>query len=157
MFRRLPLLIALTAGVVGFAGAVSAAVGPLTLVSTTNPFAACSTSDPGTNYVNAEVEPFVAVDPADANHMIGVYQQDRWTTGGAHGLVAAVTHDGGASWTPSWAHFSFCSGGTDANGGDFERASDPWVTFAPNGDAYQSTLMERARDAGSRLLGLLVP
>ena len=84
MFRRLPLLIALAAGVVGFAGAVSAAVGPLTLVSATNPFAACSTSDPGTNYVNAEVEPFVAVDPTDANHMIGVYQQDRWTTGGAH-------------------------------------------------------------------------
>src|SRR5712691_4062876 len=107
MFRRLPLLSALTAGVVGFAGAVSAAVGPLTLVSATNPFAACSTSDPGTNYVNAEVEPFVA-----------------------------VTHDGGASWTPSWAHFSFCSGGTAANGGDFQRASDPWVTFAPNGDAY---------------------
>src|SRR5947207_3411025 len=31
MFRRLPLLIALTAGVIGFAGGISAAVGPLTL------------------------------------------------------------------------------------------------------------------------------
>ena len=152
MFRRLPLLIALTAGVIGFAGAVSAAVGPLTLVSATNPFAACSTSDPGTNYVNAEVEPFVAVDPTDANHMIGVYQQDRWTSGGAHGLVAAITHDGGASWTPSWAHFSFCSGGTAANGGDFERASDPWVTFAPNGDAYQSALTLNGSDNSTGVL-----
>src|SRR5439155_1365984 len=29
-----------------------------------------------------------------------------------------------------------CAGGTDANGGNYQRASDPWITFAPNGDAY---------------------
>lgn len=27
-----------------------------------------------------------------------------------------------------------------ANGGDYERASDPWVSFSPNGDAYQISL-----------------
>src|SRR5215208_6801295 len=50
--------------------------------------------------------------------------------GGAHGLVAATSFNGGASWTRSFAHFSICAGGTVANGGDFQRASDPWVTFS---------------------------
>jgi hypothetical protein len=30
--------------------------------------------------------------------------------------------------------------GTVANGGDFDRATDGWVTFAPNGDVYQISL-----------------
>jgi hypothetical protein len=51
-----------------------------------------------------------------------------------------VTHDGGATWSTSFPHFSTCAGGTPANGGDYERPSDPWVSFAPNGDAYQSSL-----------------
>jgi hypothetical protein len=67
-------------------------------------------------------------------------QQDRWSNGGAHGLVAGITHNGGTTWTETFAHFSECAGGTAANGGDFERSSDPWVTFAPNGDAYQFVL-----------------
>jgi len=87
------------------------------------------------------VEPWIDVNPLNASNMIGVFQQDRWDDGGAHGLVAAVTHDGGASWTRSWAHFSLCSGGTAANGGDYDRASEPWVSFAPNGDAYQLALL----------------
>jgi hypothetical protein len=121
MFRRLFLLIAVTAGVVGFAGIVSGAVGPLTLASGPSPFATCTIGGPGTVNVNAEVEPFLAVDPTDASHVIAVFQQDRWDNGGAHGLVAAVTQSGGASWTSTWAHFSLCSGGTVANGGDFGR------------------------------------
>jgi hypothetical protein len=102
--------------------------------------------------VNAEVEPVLAVDPTDARHMIGVFQQDRWDNGGAHGLVAAVTHSAGASWTSTSAHFSLCSGGTVGNGGDFERATDPWVTFAPNGDAYQIALTLNGSDAATGVL-----
>src|SRR5205823_4693805 len=37
-----------------------------------------------------------------------------------------------------------CSGGPAANGGDDGRASDPWVTFAPNGDVYQISLSASA-------------
>jgi hypothetical protein len=105
-----------------------------------SPFASCDISGfliPGeTNYVNTELEPWVAVNPTDSSNIIGVYQQDRYTFGGARGLAAAVTHDGGATWSSTYPHFSSCAGGTAANGGDFQRASDPWVTFAPNGDAY---------------------
>jgi hypothetical protein len=86
----------------------------------------------------------VAVNPTNAQNIVAVYQQDRWSNGGARGLVTAVSHDGGATWSRTWAHFSFCSGGTPANGGDFDRASDPWVTFAPNGDAYQISLSASA-------------
>jgi hypothetical protein len=157
MFRRLFLLIAVTAGVVGFAGIVSGAVGPLTLASGPSPFATCTIGGPGTVNVNAEVEPFLAVDPTDASHVIAVFQQDRWDNGGAHGLVAAVTQSGGASWTSTWAHFSLCSGGTVANGGDFERASDPWVTFAPNGDAYQSALTLNGSDSATGVLVSKLP
>jgi hypothetical protein len=105
-----------------------------------SPFASCDISGfliPGeTNYVNTELEPWIAVNPTNSANMIGVYQQDRYTFGGARGLAAAVTHDGGLTWSSTHPPFSICAGGTTANGGDFQRASDPWVTFAPNGDAY---------------------
>jgi hypothetical protein len=67
--------------------------------------------------------------------------------------VTAYSFDGGATWGFSFAHFSTCSGGTPANGGDFDRASDPWVTFAPNGDAYQISL---SASADLRTSGILV-
>ena len=118
--------------------------GPLVLASGPSPFAGCTIGGPGTVYVNSEVEPWIAVNPTNANNIVAVYQQDRWNNGGARGLVTAVSHDGGSTWSRTWAHFSFCSGGTVANGGDFDRASDPWVTFAPNGDAYQISLSASA-------------
>ncbi|MGE5262973.1 MAG: exo-alpha-sialidase, partial [Acidobacteriota bacterium] len=122
------------------AGAFS--VAPLTLISGPSPFASCTIGAflDGVNYVNAEVEPWVEVNPTNSNNIIAVWQQDRWSNGGAHGLVAGVSHNGGATWSRTFAHFSSCAGGTPANGGDFERSSDPWVTFAPNGDAYQISL-----------------
>ncbi len=80
---------------------------------------------------NAEVEPAIAADPSDPKHLIGVWQQDRWSNGGANGLVAATTFDGGHTWTLGAAKFTRCSGGT------FDRASDPWVSIGPDGVAYQ--------------------
>lgn len=113
-------------------------------VSGPSPFASCPFGGPGTNYVNAEVEPQVAINPIHPNNIVGVWQQDRWKNGGAHGLVAAVSHNGGRTWTNTFAHFSSCSGGTEANGGNYDRASDPWVSFAPNGAVYQISLSTRA-------------
>jgi hypothetical protein len=94
----------------------------------------------GTVYINTEVEPFIAVNPTNPNHFIGAWQQDRWSGSGARGLMTAFTFDGGGTWTRTTAPMSRCSGGTSANGGNFERATDPWVTFAPDGTAYQSAL-----------------
>jgi hypothetical protein len=94
----------------------------------------------GTLYQNAEVEPMLAVDPTNASNLIGVWQQDRWSNGGSHGLMTGYSSDGGRTWKRTAAAFSRCAGGNAGNGGDYERASDPWVTFAPDGAAYQVSL-----------------
>ena len=113
--------------VVSVAAAGSYTAGPLSLASGPSPFAGCTTggNPTSTNYANTEVEPFVAVNPTNPNNVVAVFQQDRWSDGGAHGLVAAVSPQRRRDLERTWAHFSLCSGGTVANGGDFDRASDP--------------------------------
>ena len=116
---------------------------PAVTVSTVwglSPFDATCGGAGGTAFVNAEVEPHVAIDPRDPNHLVGVWQQDRWSNGSARGLLTGVSFDGGATWTAHQAPFSHCTGGNAANGGDFLRATDPWVTFAPDGTVYQAAL-----------------
>lgn len=98
----------------------------------------------GTSYLNAEVEPWLDVDPtsagdADGPDFIGVYQQDRYSTGGARGLGTSLSSDGGKTYTPLPAaqlpKFSQCAGNPL-----YERASDPWVSYGPDGDAYEISL-----------------
>ena len=147
LFRLLgpPGLVAgLSAASVVVASASFFVITPPIDLSLPSPFADCTVGGPGTNYPNSEVEPWVAVNPTNPNTIVAVFQQDRWSNGGAHGLVAKTSHNGGASWSTSWAHFSTCSGGTAANGGDYDRASDPWVTIAPNGDVFQISLSASA-------------
>src|SRR5688572_3096897 len=111
-------------------------------VSGDTPFAANCTGGAlgGTEYRNAEVEPYVAVNPANPANIVAVWQQDRWSTGLSNGVVGVVSLDGGATWATTTAPFTRCGGGSSANGGDYERATDPWVTFAPNGNAFQMAL-----------------
>jgi hypothetical protein len=92
----------------------------------------------GTLYTGAEVEPHIA--SFGSNNLIGVWQQDRWSDGGARGLRTGYSFDGGLTWSLSQAPFTRCSGGNAGNGGDYARASDPWVAIDPNGTAYQSAI-----------------
>lgn len=94
----------------------------------------------GTLYPNAEVEPFVAANPHNPFNLVGVWQQDRWSDGGAQGLGTAYTFDGGIHWHRVFQPYTRCAGGTPANGGDYERGSDPWVSFSPNGVVHQMVL-----------------
>jgi hypothetical protein len=94
----------------------------------------------GKLYKAAEVEPFVASNPLDPLNLVGVWQQDRWSNGGAQGQGTAYSFDGGITWTRMYLPFTRCAGGNAANGGDFERASDPWVSFSPNGVVHQIAL-----------------
>ena len=91
----------------------------------------------GTVYPGSEVEPQLASDPRDASHLIGVWQQDRWSDGGARGLRTGYSFDNGLTWSVTQAPFTRCSGGNAQNGGDYPRASDPWVSIGPDGIAYQ--------------------
>jgi hypothetical protein len=101
----------------------------------------CSgTPDTGTLYPNAEVEPFVAVNPRFPLNLVGVWQQDRWSNGGARGLGTGYSFDGGVTWKRVYPPFSVCAGGNAANHGNYERATDPWVSFSPNGVVHQMSL-----------------
>ena len=94
----------------------------------------------GTLYASAEVEPFVAVNPLDSATMVGAWQQDRWSNGSARGLVSATSRDGGRSWRRTPLPFSRCGGGNVMNGGNYGRATDPWVTYSPNGVVHTMSL-----------------
>jgi hypothetical protein len=117
-------------------------LGPAVNASGASPFAACTIGGPAAlNYVNTEVEPFVAVNPMNQDNIIGVYQQDRWRDGGAKGLLASRSFDGGASWAQNYAEFSQCSdNASTAYVSPFPRATDPWVSFDSAGTAYQISL-----------------
>ena len=92
--------------------------------------------EPGTNFLNAEVEPWVDVNPTDSGSIIAGWQQDRWSNGGARSLMSAYSNDGGANWTRvAIPGITKCSGGST-----YDRATDPWVSFGPTGIAYFMTL-----------------
>jgi hypothetical protein len=120
--------------------------GPLVQVSGASPIpAACigdaDASSTSVNNYGTEVEPYLMVDPSNPDVLIGAWQQDRWNDGGSRGLVTARSMNGGASWTLNAnTKSSACTGGTAANGGNYERASDPWVAISPNGTAYLMSL-----------------
>jgi hypothetical protein len=87
------------------------------------------------NYPDAEVEPNIAVDPTNPQHLIGSVQQDRWNDGGSNGLTNVVSTTGGASWSLAAAQpqFSICAGAPSGSPGFFDRATDPWVSFSADG------------------------
>jgi hypothetical protein len=110
-------------------------------ISAGTPFAPdCSGTTAGIEYRNAEVEPYVAINPVDPDNLIATWQQDRWSSGGASGIVTAGSTDGGATWTRLPFPVTRCGGGNALNGGNFGRGTDPWITFAPDGTAYQMAL-----------------
>jgi hypothetical protein len=107
--------------------------GPVIQASGTSPFdPTCGLlAEGGTVFFDSEVEPWVDVSPVDSDIVVGIWQQDRWSNGGARGNVAGVSVDGGATWD-----LLTFPGVTDCTGGDFDRASDPWLSFSPNGDLH---------------------
>jgi hypothetical protein len=100
----------------------------------------CSGSAGGNEYRNAEVEPHVALNPLNPDNLVATWQQDRWSSGGASGIVTAASLDGGATWTRTAFPITRCGGGNAQNGGNYGRATDPWVSFAADGVVFQMAL-----------------
>jgi hypothetical protein len=94
----------------------------------------------GTLYTNTAVEPHLVANPFNPLNLIAVWQQDRWSNGGAQGLILASSINGGSNWTLTSAPFSRCTGGGLGNLGNYARASDPWLTASPNGWVYALSL-----------------
>jgi hypothetical protein len=77
-------------------------------------------------------------------NVVGVWQQDRWSNGGAHGLVAGFSFNGGKTWGQTTLPFSMCAPNAILDpftGAPYNRASDPWVSIGPDGTAYAVGLM----------------
>ncbi len=115
-------------------------VGPLVQITGPSPFEHCTADNvpgqTGTNYLNTEIEPWVEVNPADRLNLIAVWQQDRWSNGGSRGNIAGISRNGGSTWiTMVPPKVTKCSGG------NWTRASDPWITSSPNGHAYFMSLV----------------
>ncbi|MGH2766790.1 MAG: hypothetical protein ACRDKA_12905, partial [Actinomycetota bacterium] len=129
--------------------AFPSSAGPLTataplLVTGATPFNGTCGLDPVDEnsriFLNSEVEPWIDVSPANAKIMAGIWQQDRWNDGGSRGNVIALSRDGGTKWkmfvppniSDCTQNPAAASGGFDV----FDRASDPWLSFATNGDLH---------------------
>lgn len=135
---------AVVAGI-GIAGAAATCLAlstePLVQISGDSPFGSLENCGnfpgvlEGTNFVNSEVEPWIDVNPVNPNNIVAIWQQDRWSDGGSRGTVAGVSLDGGLNWT-----LVPIPGVTDCTDGPWERASDPWVSFSPDGTLHQMTL-----------------
>jgi len=106
---------------------------------------------PGVVYPGMEVEPSIAVDPADDQHLVVAWQQDRWSNGGANGIGTAASFDGGASWTSGFPAFAQCEGGA------YERTSDPWLAIAPDGTTYAVAISFDMNSARTVVLGAISP
>jgi Neuraminidase (sialidase) len=103
-----------------------------------SPLADCSNAGQlGRNYPDAEVEPQAAV---QGKNMIAMWHQDRWSNGGAHGIGVGYSTDGGKSWAQTTLPVNMCTPGTPDSLSFYQRSSDPWVSFGPDGIAYASAL-----------------
>ncbi len=145
LMRVVVLSSALSALALATASPASAATETaLVPVSSTDPYAGCSAAGQlGTVTANAEVEPQVAVNPANPRNIVGAWQQDRWSNGGARGLVAGFSTNGGQTWAETTLPFSGCAPGAVLDpftGAPYNRASDPWVSIGPDGTAYAVSL-----------------
>ena len=123
--------------------ALAGVTAPVRASALASPLAACASQDApqiaasgGRNFLNAEVEPTVSI---FGNNVIGMWHEDRWSNGGAHGIGLGTSADGGVTWTNSAMPWDFCAA---PNGplGIYLRNSDPWVSYGPDGTAYASAL-----------------
>jgi hypothetical protein len=120
---------------IGAAPALSQELSPIVTISGMSPFAHCSADrigqQAGTNYPDTAIEPWIASNPADRDNLLTGWQQDRWSNGGARGLVAGYSFNRGAGWqTVLPGRVTKCEGGP------YARASDPWADFSPSGAAF---------------------
>jgi hypothetical protein len=111
---------------------VQVADNPLAATAVCAPLVAQQTAAGSVNFAGSEVEPYVAADPSNPAHLVASFQQDRWNDGGANGITNVVSTNGGLTWSlaSSQPQFTKCAGAAPGSPGDFNRATDPWVSFS---------------------------
>jgi hypothetical protein len=78
-----------------------------------------------------ELEPAIAVNPANPRNIIATWKQDVSGRFNARDDVVASSLDGGRTWRRT-----VIPGLTRCSGGTADTASDPWVSFGGDGRAY---------------------
>src|SRR5205085_3466200 len=136
-----------SAGVSGDANAtagpaIATAPGPLDAlvrVSTDNgvssPLTAEEQTTSGSVTLDSQTEPMVSVNQSNSSNVVGMWQEDRWSTGGSRNLVLGTSVDGGQTW----ANIPL-PGVSILAGGEFQRVTDPWVDFGPSNRVYAFSL-----------------
>ncbi|HEY3186076.1 MAG TPA: sialidase family protein, partial [Solirubrobacteraceae bacterium] len=161
--NRRPAWIAalLAAAVLLPAGGASAATAPVVVrdvLTGTDPLGTIPVApglDPIQDYVqpDTEIEPSIAVNPANPLNAVTVYQEGRIASGGDATNGFATTFDGGATWIhgelPGLTTYP-------GQGGAFERASDAVVAFGPDNLAYANSLVFDATVGGGLRSGMAV-
>ena len=100
---------------------------PLVDLSQTNPVGTC---DDGFHIAGTAAsldnaaETTVVANPVHPNNIVAAWIQ------GAQNIIAGVSLDGGQTWQRVPIPFTLCSRGP------FLATTDPWLSFAPNGDLY---------------------
>lgn len=148
---RRPLAAVVTVALAGVSGCAGSGVRPaaplppaavtLTTLSAPSPYARCARGDRSVQR-DAEVEAHLAVSPRDPRRLVAAWQQDRRTAGGAVGVTAAESTDGGSTWRAMAV-----PGGAPCGARGLTGASDPWVAIGPEGTAYLAALPFAARRA----------
>ncbi len=103
MWRRklFGLLVVSGIALIALVGDFGTAFASAPIVSPGDPYNSCNFGgfDSQTVAADSELEPRVAVDPANSSDAIAVFQQDRWSGGGAKGVLASTSGDGGGNWS----------------------------------------------------------
>ena len=105
--------------------------GPSVTVSGPSPISDCEL-EPREGWANAELEPWLVVNPTNPKNIVGFWFQDSYPR---RALVAGVSFDGGETWESV-----VLPGLSKCSGGDWDWTADPWLTFSPNGELHASAL-----------------
>ncbi|HEV8687437.1 MAG TPA: sialidase family protein [Gaiellaceae bacterium] len=101
----------------------------------TGPLTAEELTTSGRVTIDSQTEPMVSINQSNRSNVVGIWQEDRWTSGGARNLVFGTSFDGGRTW----ANIPLQGVGILA-GGEFQRVTDPWVDFGPSNRVYAFSL-----------------
>src|ERR1700758_4300951 len=96
-------LIAFACGFGSGAQAAPPTLGPLVQITQGDPFSTCTADQLNSQekafgsilFPGAAIEPWAAIDPTNATHILIAHQQDRWDDGGARGLAGNLSTDSG--------------------------------------------------------------
>jgi len=127
------------------------------LPSLTRPVPTNTDPDAGYSQPDTQIEPSIAVNPANPRNAVAVFQENRFADGGAYTTGYATTFDAGKTWRSGEIPKLTMNGN---QGGKYERASDPVVAFGPHNTVYTTSItfdMTRNNGLGSGLTVSMSP